>query len=296
MAAIGSPFSADYWDLRKIRQLLKKVNRLKEPMRQLTDEQLKGKTAEFKKRLKAGASLDSLMVEAYAVVREADRRVLGMFPHDSQVMGAIGLNYGNIVEMKTGEGKTLVATMPLYLNALSGEGAILVTTNEYLANRDGEEMSQVYRWLGLTYATGFSPEGEKLKVKQKKKIYNSDIVYSTSGALGFDYLLDNMAQEKDEKYMRPFNYCIVDEADSVLLDMAITPLVIAGLPKVKSNYIGVADEFIYFLAEEDYEFNEEHNNVWLTEAGVKKAEDFFSLPNLYDGQHTELVRCINLAL
>lgn len=296
MAAIGSPFSADYWDLRKIRQLLKKVNRLKEPMRQLSDDQLKGKTAEFKKRLKAGASLDSLLVEAYAVVREADRRVLGMFPHDSQVMGAIGLNYGNIVEMKTGEGKTLVATMPLYLNALSGEGAILVTTNEYLANRDGEEMSQVYRWLGLTYATGFSLEGEKLKVKQKKKIYNSDIVYSTSGALGFDYLLDNMAQEKDEKYMRPFNYCIVDEADSVLLDMAITPLVIAGLPKVKSNYIGVADEFIYFLAEEDYEFNEEHNNVWLTEAGVKKAEDFFSLPNLYDGQHTELVRCINLAL
>lgn len=265
-------------------------------MRKLSDEELKAKTGEFKKRIVKGESLDHLLPEAYAVAREADLRVLGMFPHDNQVMGAIGLNYGNIVELKTGEGKTLVATMALYLNALPGKGAILVTTNEYLADRDGKEMSQVYNWLGLTYATGFSLDGEKLSVKQKQKIYNSDIVYSTSGALGFDYLIDNMAQDQKDKYMRPFNYCIVDEADSVLLDMAITPLVIAGLPKVKSNYIGVADEFIYFLSEDDYEFNEEHNNVWLTEAGVKKAEDFFTIDNLYDGNHTELVRSIDLAL
>lgn len=265
-------------------------------MRKLSDEELKAKTGEFKERIVKGESLDHLLPEAYAVAREADLRVLGMFPHDNQVMGAIGLNYGNIVELKTGEGKTLVATMALYLNALPGKGAILVTTNEYLADRDGEEMSQVYNWLGLTYATGFSLDGEKLSVKQKQKIYNSDIVYSTSGALGFDYLIDNMAQDQKDKYMRPFNYCIVDEADSVLLDMAITPLVIAGLPKVKSNYIGVADEFIYFLSEDDYEFNEEHNNVWLTEAGVKKAEDFFTIDNLYDGSHTELVRSIDLAL
>lgn len=265
-------------------------------MRKLSDEELKAKTGEFKERIVKGESLDHLLPEAYAVAREADLRVLGMFPHDNQVMGAIGLNYGNIVELKTGEGKTLVATMALYLNALPGKGAILVTTNEYLADRDGKEMSQVYNWLGLTYATGFSLDGEKLSVKQKQKIYNSDIVYSTSGALGFDYLIDNMAQDQKDKYMRPFNYCIVDEADSVLLDMAITPLVIAGLPKVKSNYIGVADEFIYFLSEDDYEFNEEHNNVWLTEAGVKKAEDFFTIDNLFDGDHTELVRSIDLAL
>ena len=296
MAKNNNFLSGDYWDLLKIRRILKKVNKLAPAMRKLSDDQLKGKTAEFKQRIEKGESLDHLLPEAYAVAREADMRVLGMFPHDNQVMGAIGLNYGNIVELKTGEGKTLVATMALYLNALPGKGAILVTTNEYLASRDGEEMSQVYNWLGLTYATGFSLDDEKLSVKQKQKIYNSDIVYSTSGALGFDYLIDNMAQEKSEKYMRPFNYCIVDEADSVLLDMAVTPLVIAGLPKVKSNYIGVADEFIYFLTEDDYEFNEEHNNVWLTEAGVKKAEDFFSLDNLFDGQHTELVRSINLAL
>ncbi|MGN1408529.1 accessory Sec system translocase SecA2 [Lactobacillus sp.] len=296
MAKNNNFLSGDYWDLLKIRRILKKVNKLAPAMRKLSDDQLKGKTEEFKQRIEKGESLDHLLPEAYAVAREADMRVLGMFPHDNQVMGAIGLNYGNIVELKTGEGKTLVATMALYLNALPGKGAILVTTNEYLASRDGEEMSQVYNWLGLTYATGFSLDDEKLSVKQKQKIYNSDIVYSTSGALGFDYLIDNMAQEKSEKYMRPFNYCIVDEADSVLLDMAVTPLVIAGLPKVKSNYIGVADEFIYFLTEDDYEFNEEHNNVWLTEAGVKKAEDFFSLDNLFDGQHTELVRSINLAL
>ncbi|MDD6386768.1 accessory Sec system translocase SecA2 [Lactobacillus equicursoris] len=296
MAKNNNFLSGDHWDLLKIRRIFKKVNKLAPAMRKLSDEELKAKTGEFKERIVKGESLDHLLPEAYAVAREADLRVLGMFPHDNQVMGAIGLNYGNIVELKTGEGKTLVATMALYLNALPGKGAILVTTNEYLADRDGEEMSQVYNWLGLTYATGFSLDGEKLSVKQKQKIYNSDIVYSTSGALGFDYLIDNMAQDQKDKYMRPFNYCIVDEADSVLLDMAITPLVIAGLPKVKSNYIGVADEFIYFLSEDDYEFNEEHNNVWLTEAGVKKAEDFFTIDNLYDGSHTELVRSIDLAL
>lgn len=296
MAKNNNFLSGDHWDLLKIRRIFKKVNKLAPAMRKLSDEELKAKTGEFKKRIVKGESLDHLLPEAYAVAREADLRVLGMFPHDNQVMGAIGLNYGNIVELKTGEGKTLVATMALYLNALPGKGAILVTTNEYLADRDGKEMSQVYNWLGLTYATGFSLDGEKLSVKQKQKIYNSDIVYSTSGALGFDYLIDNMAQDQKDKYMRPFNYCIVDEADSVLLDMAITPLVIAGLPKVKSNYIGVADEFIYFLSEDDYEFNEEHNNVWLTEAGVKKAEDFFTIDNLFDGNHTELVRSIDLAL
>lgn len=296
MAKNNNFLSGDHWDLLKIRRIFKKVNKLAPAMRKLSDEELKAKTGEFKERIVKGESLDHLLPEAYAVAREADLRVLGMFPHDNQVMGAIGLNYGNIVELKTGEGKTLVATMALYLNALPGKGAILVTTNEYLADRDGEEMSQVYNWLGLTYATGFSLDREKLSVKQKQKIYNSDIVYSTSGALGFDYLIDNMAQDQKDKYMRPFNYCIVDEADSVLLDMAITPLVIAGLPKVKSNYIGVADEFIYFLSEDDYEFNEEHNNVWLTEAGVRKAEDFFTIDNLYDGSHTELVRSIDLAL
>lgn len=294
---MASVLSLDYWELRRIRHVLKKINSLSDKFKNMSDDELKSKTVEFKGRIAKGESLDHLLPEAYAAVREADMRVLGMFPHDNQVMGAIALNGSNIIQLATGEGKTLVATMPLYLNALSGEGAILITTNDYLAARDGEEMSQVYKWMGLTYSTGFpSPGEEEFGVEKKRQVYNSDIVYTTSGVLGFDYLLDNMAQSADEKYMRPFNYCIVDEADSVLLDMAITPLVIAGVPKVKSDYIGVADEFIYMLEDGDYEFNEEHNNVWMTDSGIDKAEDFFGIDNLYDGSHAELVRCLSLAL
>ena len=220
--------------LKPVKSVLKQVNGWAEQMAQLDDQSLKDKTTEFRERLDKGESLDDLLPEAYAVVREAAKRVLGMFPYDVQVMGAIVMHQGNIAEMSTGEGKTLTATMPVYLNALTGQGAILVTTNEYLAKRDAEEMGQVYEFLGLTIGVPFAEDGEELDTFEKREIYASDIIYTTNSGLGFDYLIDNLASNKDGKYMRPFNFAIIDEVDSVLLDSAQTPLVISGSPRVQS--------------------------------------------------------------
>lgn len=266
-------------------------------MAKLSDNQLKDKTQQFRKRVQNGESLDSILPEAFAAIREADKRVLGMFPYDVQVMGGIVLHQGNIAEMKTGEGKTLTATMPLYLNALSGESAILVTTNDYLANRDCEEMSQVYNWMGLSAASAVPENADELKPEDKRKIYNSDIVYTTNSSLGFDYLIDNLASSKEEKFMPEFSYVIVDEVDAVLLDTSTTPLVISGAPRVQSNIYKMVDEFVVSLTEdEDYRMDEEKKNVWLTEQGIDAAESYFRVPNLYDGKHVELVRHIALAL
>lgn len=217
--------------VKKLRRITNQINKLAPQMAALSDGQLKDYTRKFRQRLQDGESLDSLLVEAFAVVREADRRVLGMFPYDVQVMGGIALYQGNIVEMKTGEGKTLTATMPLYLNGLSGDGAMLVTPNEYLAYRDGTEMGQVYEWLGLTCRVGFAAPGAKeFKDDDKRRAYNADILYTTNATLGFDYLFDNLATNVKEKFIRDFNYAIVDEADAVLLDSAVMPLVISGSP------------------------------------------------------------------
>ena len=266
-------------------------------MSKLSDNQLKDKTQQFKKRLKQGETLDNILPEAFAAMREADKRVLGMFPYDVQVMGGIVLHQGNIAEMKTGEGKTLTATMPMYLNALSGESTILVTTNEYLANRDCEEMSQVYNWMGLSAASAVPENADELKPEDKRKIYNSDIVYTTNSSLGFDYLIDNLASSKEEKFMPEFSYVIVDEVDAVLLDTATTPLVISGAPRVQSNMYKMTDEFVVSLEEEeDYRLDEEKKNVWLTRKGIEVAQEYFRVPNLYDGKHVELVRHITLAL
>lgn len=266
-------------------------------MASLSDNQLKDKTKQFRKRVQNGESLDSLLPEAFAAMREADKRVLGMFPYDVQVMGGIVLHQGNIAEMKTGEGKTLTATMPLYLNALSGESTILVTTNEYLANRDCEEMSQVYNWMGLSAASAVPENMDDLNPEDKRKIYNSDIVYTTNSSLGFDYLIDNLASSPEEKFMPEFSYVIVDEVDAVLLDTATTPLVISGAPRVQSNIYKMVDEFVVSLTEdEDYRMDEEKNNIWLTEQGIDAAQSYFRVPNLYDGKHVELVRHITLAL
>ncbi|MGY5389644.1 accessory Sec system translocase SecA2 [Ligilactobacillus salivarius] len=266
-------------------------------MSKLSDNQLKDKTQQFKKRLKQGETLDNILPEAFAAMREADKRVLGMFPYDVQVMGGIVLHQGNIAEMKTGEGKTLTATMPMYLNALSGESTILVTTNEYLANRDCEEMGQVYNWMGLSAASAVPENADELKVEEKREIYNSDIVYTTNNALGFDYLIDNLASSKEEKFMPEFSYVIVDEVDAVLLDTATTPLVISGAPRVQSNMYKMTDEFVVSLEEEeDYRLDEEKKNVWLTRKGIEVAQEYFRVPNLYDGKHVELVRHITLAL
>ena len=283
--------------LRVVKKILKKVNHYADEMASLSDNQLKDKTKQFRKRVKNGESLDSILPEAFAAIREADKRVLGMFPYDVQVMGGIVLHQGNIAEMKTGEGKTLTATMPLYLNALSGESTILVTTNDYLANRDCEEMSQVYSWMGLSAASAVPENTDELKPEDKRKIYNSDIVYTTNSSLGFDYLIDNLASSKEEKFMPEFSYVIVDEVDAVLLDTATTPLVISGAPRIQSNIYKMVDEFVVSLTEdEDYRMDEEKNNVWLTEQGIDTAESYFRVDNLYDGKHVELVRHIALAL
>lgn len=279
--------------LKKMKKLLRKVNRYAETMRTLSDEDLAMKTQEFRQQLSKGASLDSLLPEAFAVVREVDYRVLGIFPYDVQVLGAIALHQGNLAEMKTGEGKTLTATMPLYLNALSGKGAFLVTTNEYLANRDGREMRPVFEFLGLTVGI----TDPTAKQAEKKAIYQSDIIYTTSAILGFDYLIDNLSVQKQQKFMRTFHYAIVDEADEVLLDLAQTPLVISGSPRVQSNNIMVASHFVDSLtAEQDYHYDEEENKVWLTTKGIKEAERFFDVENLFTQEHFDLTRQIILAL
>lgn len=288
----------NHFQIQRLKKILAKVKSFESEMAGLSDADLRKKTQEFKERLTAGETLDDLLPEAYAVVREADKRVLGMFPYDVQVMGAIVLHEGNVAEMATGEGKTLTATMPLYLNALSGQGAMLVTTNTYLALRDAQEMGQVYRFLGLTIeAAVVADETEKLSPKQKRLIYQADIVYTTNSALGFDYLIENLAENKDSQYLSPFNYVIIDEIDSILLDSAQVPLVISGAPRVQSNFYGIMDTFITTLKEdEDYHYDDEKNEVWLTSKGILAAESFLDLEHLFFKENQELVRHLNLAL
>ena len=288
----------NHFQIQRLKKILAKVKSFESEMAGLSDADLRKKTQEFKERLAAGETLDDLLSEAYAVVREADKRVLGMFPYDVQVMGAIVLHEGNVAEMATGEGKTLTATMPLYLNALSGQGAMLVTTNTYLALRDAQEMGQVYRFLGLTIeAAVVADETEKLTPKQKRLIYQADIVYTTNSALGFDYLIENLAENKDSQYLSPFNYVIIDEIDSILLDSAQVPLVISGAPRVQSNFYSIMDTFITTLKEEeDYHYDDEKNEVWLTSKGILAAESFLDLEHLFSKENQELVRHLNLAL
>ena len=288
----------NHFQIQRLKKILAKVKSFESEMAGLSDADLRKKTQEFKERLAAGETLDDLLSEAYAVVREADKRVLGMFPYDVQVMGAIVLHEGNVAEMATGEGKTLTATMPLYLNALSGQGAMLVTTNTYLALRDAQEMGQVYRFLGLTIeAAVVADETENLTPKQKRLIYQADIVYTTNSALGFDYLIENLAENKDSQYLSPFNYVIIDEIDSILLDSAQVPLVISGAPRVQSNFYGIMDTFITTLKEEeDYHYDDEKNEVWLTSKGILAAESFLDLDHLFSKENQELVRHLNLAL
>lgn len=288
----------NHFQIQRLKKILAKVKSFESEMAGLSDADLRKKTQEFKERLTAGETLDDLLPEAYAVVREADKRVLGMFPYDVQVMGAIVLHEGNVAEMATGEGKTLTATMPLYLNALSGQGAMLVTTNTYLALRDAQEMGQVYRFLGLTIEAAVVADGSgNLTPKQKRLIYQADIVYTTNSALGFDYLIENLAENKDSQYLSPFNYVIIDEIDSILLDSAQVPLVISGAPRVQSNFYSIMDTFITTLKEdEDYHYDDEKNEVWLTSKGILAAESFLDLEHLFSKENQELVRHLNLAL
>lgn len=288
----------NFFHILRLKKILAKVKSFEKEMASLSDLDLQKKTDEFKKRLADGENLNQLLPEAYAVVREADKRILGMFPYDVQVLGAIVLHEGNVAEMATGEGKTLTATMPLYLNALSGQGAMLVTPNSYLALRDAEEMGPVYRFLGLTIETAVrADETKPLETKEKRRIYQADILYTTNSALGFDYLIENLAENKKNQFLREFNYVIIDEIDSILLDSAQTPLIISGAPRVQSNFYDMMDTLVQTLYEdEDYCYDDEKNEVWLTQKGIREAESFLGLNHLFSKENQELVRHLNLAL
>lgn len=281
---------------KRLHFLLGKVKEECTKVKELSDYELKNKTNEFKRRLAEGETTDDLLPEAFAVCCEADYRVLGMFPYDVQILGGIALHLCYLAEMNTGEGKTLTATMPLYLNGLTGKSTILVTANEYLAIRDAEEMGQVYKFLGLSVEAGVKRDtNEKLDNDSKKDVYNADIVYTTHGALGFDYLLNNLVQSKKDRFMRDFYYVIIDEADSVLLDSASMPLVISGSPRVQSNLYGITDFFVTTLVEDEH-YIVEDNKVWLTDKGIEYAQRYFRIENLYSKENFDVLRHVVLAL
>ncbi|MBE5912340.1 accessory Sec system translocase SecA2 [Pseudobutyrivibrio sp.] len=282
--------------VKKLCKELKKVKAYKDTYASLSDTELQAKTTEFRQRLRKGETLDDILPEAFAAMCEADYRVLNMYPFDVQILAGIALHRGYLAEMNTGEGKTLTATLPMYLNAIQGKGAILVTNNEYLALRDTEEMGPAYKFMGLSIAAGVKrDESEKFENSEKKDIYLSDIVYTTHSALGFDYLINNLVKSAEERFLRDFNYIIIDEADSVLLDSASTPLVISGAPRVQSNLYETADFFVRTLREgEDYEVEEK--NVWFTEKGLEYAESYFGIDNIFDTKYFEVYRHLVLAL
>ena len=283
----------DKRELRRLGKLADKVIALESQMAALEDADFPVKTEEFKERYAKGESLDALLPEAFALVREGAKRVLGLFPYKVQIMGGITLHDGNIAEMRTGEGKTLTATMPVYLNALSGDGVHVVTVNEYLASRDAREMGELYNFLGLTVGlnlTGMSSE-------EKRAAYAADITYSTNSELGFDYLRDNMVVYKSQMVQRPLNYAVVDETDSILIDEARTPLIISGQAEKSTVLYQRADMFVKGLKEEeDYTIDLTSKTISLTDEGINKAEQTFRLPNLYDVDNSALVHHIDQAL
>lgn len=281
---------------RKLYHILKKVKKQQQAAREFSDQELRKKTDEFRERISAGASTNSILPEAYAVICEADRRILGMEPFDCQILGGIALHYGYLAEMNTGEGKTLTATLPLYLNALTGKSTMLVTANDYLAARDAQEMGPVYESLGITVRSGVNTDPEvNLTEDKKREIYQADIVYTTHSVLGFDYLLNNLVPSAEKRFMREFYYIIIDEADMVLMDAATMPLVIAGAPRVQSNLYGMTDFFVTTLQPER-DYIEEDKSVWLTDEGVAYAERYFGIEGFYEAENFELNRHVTLAL
>lgn len=265
-------------------------------LRPLSDDALSAKTAELRSRIAKGTPLNRILPEAYAVVCEADRRILGMNPHDCQILGGIALHYGYLAEMNTGEGKTLTATMPLYLNALTGKSTMLVTANEYLAARDAQDMGPVYGFLGMTVRSNAEMDQKDTHNNdEKRQVYEADIVYTTHSILGFDYLLNNLVSDAKDRFMREFNYIIIDEADMVLMDAATMPLVISGVPRVQSNLYAMADFFVRTLQPER-DYIEEEQSVWLTDEGVAYAERYFGIDKFYAAENFELNRHVTLAL
>ena len=285
-------FDHEYKELKRFQNLADKIEDLDESMQKLSDKELKNKTEEFKDRIKNGETVDDLVVEAFAVAREACSRVIGEKPYYVQLLGALAIHFGNIAEMKTGEGKTLTSVLPAYLNALTGEGVHIITVNEYLADRDSHWMGKIHEFLGLTVGLNL----RELSPKEKQEQYACDILYSTNNEIGFDYLRDNMVIRKEDRVQRPFNFAIIDEVDSVLIDEARTPLIISGGEMKSANLYVDADRFAKSLKEEDYIYDEKTKNVSLSEEGVKKAEKKFGFKNLFDVENTELVHYINQAL
>lgn len=284
---------SDRRELRRINKIANKVDSYAKQMAALTDEQLQAKTPEFRQRYQKGESLDDMLPEAFAVAREGAKRVLGLYPFHVQVMGGVVLHEGNIAEMKTGEGKTLTATMPVYLNALSGKGVHVITVNEYLSKRDATEMGQLYNWLGCSVGINNS----EMSPDQKREAYKADIMYSTNSEIGFDYLRDNMAVYKEDQVQRGLNYAIVDEVDSILIDEARTPLIISGPGTGTSKLYKQTDRFVKQLKNEvDYKIDLESKTVALTDAGIQKAEKYFNLKNLYDPENTPLTHHLDQAL
>ncbi|MGN1383319.1 MAG: accessory Sec system translocase SecA2 [Eubacterium sp.] len=281
---------------KRIRKILDEVKVCADSVKNLSDEKLQHMTEELKEELVSGKTTEQILPRAYAVICEADRRVLGMYPYDVQIMGAIALHYGYLAEMNTGEGKTLTATLPLYLNALTGKSTILVTANEYLAWRDAAEMRPVFTFMGLDERAGVSQTpGKFLTNEQKKANYRADILYTTHSVLAFDYLLNNLVMRAEDRFMRKFGFIIIDEADSVLLDGAQMPLVISGSPRVQSNLYAMTDFFVSTLKEgRDYET--EDKSAWLTDRGVAEAEKFFGISHFYDHENFEINRHVTLAL
>jgi len=285
-------FDSGYKEMKRLEKIADQVVALENKMKSLTDKQLQNKTQEFRKRLESGETMEDILVETFAVVRESATRVLHLTPFYVQIVGALVLHYGNVAEMKTGEGKTLTSTMPAYLNALTGEGVHIVTVNEYLASRDAHDMGQLFNWLGLSVGLNLN---SKSKV-EKREAYNCDITYTTNNELGFDYLRDNMVIYKKDMVLKPLNFAIIDEVDSILIDEARTPLIISGGKKKNANLYNQADSFVKTLSEDDYDHDIKTRNVQLSESGIAKAESAFNLDNLYDVQHSILVHHINNAL
>lgn len=298
-------YNADKRELKRFEKIADQVESYADQMAALSDEELQAKTPEFRSRIEKGESLDDLLPEAFAVSREASKRVLGLYPFRVQILGGIALHRGNIAEMMTGEGKTLTATMPVYLNALSGKGVHVVTVNEYLSSRDETEMGQLYRWLGLTLGLNLST----MSPEEKREAYACDVTYSTNSELGFDYLRDNMVVYKEQMVQRPLNYAIIDEVDSILIDEARTPLIISGeAEQANADYVR-ADRFVKKLVEDksdnDADDDEDHGDykidwptktISLTRTGIQKACDHFGLKNLYDVENQKLVHHIDQAL
>lgn len=280
-------------ELKRLGKIADKVNYLEDKISMLSDSELKNKTDEFKNLLNNGNTLDDLLPEAFAVVRETSKRVLGMRPFDVQIIGGIVLHEGRISEMKTGEGKTLGSTLPAYLNALTEKGVHIVTVNEYLAQRDRDQMGQVFEFLGLTVGLNINA----LSSEEKKEAYAADIIYGTNNEFGFDYLRDNMVLYKEQMVQRPHNYAIIDEVDSILIDEARTPLIISGHAAKSTDLYYAAAHFVNRLKEnDDYTEDEKSNSVTLTESGVEKAEKTFAIDNLFDSDHMTLNHHITQAL